>query len=174
MLKIKEEVLCKLVILLSTQYEEVMKMLYNKEEITILNIPKVQGTPLLNLITKLSALEKDIPNINCINDLVEKVGERMKVMISQPMAGKSNEQIRLERENLVKLLKIKGMGIVDTIVSGDAPKYIDEAIYYLAKSIEYIGKVDCVFFMRGWEKARGCRIEHQVAIEYGKQTIYEN
>lgn len=73
MLKINEEVLCKLIILLSAQYEEIMKMVLNKEEITILNIPRVQGTPLLNVISKLSLLEKEIPNINCINDLVEKV-----------------------------------------------------------------------------------------------------
>ena len=51
---------------------------------------------------------------------------------------------------------------------------IDEAIYYLAKSIEFIGKVDIVVFMKGWEKARGCRIEHQVAVEYGKEIVYCN
>lgn len=73
MLKIDEKVVCKLLILLSAQYEEVIKMILNKEEINILTIPQVQGTPLLNLITKLSCLEKDIDKINCINDLVEKV-----------------------------------------------------------------------------------------------------
>ena len=60
MLKINEEVICKLLILLSAQYEEVNRMVLNKEEINVLTIPKVQGTSLLNLITKLSYLEKDI------------------------------------------------------------------------------------------------------------------
>ncbi len=73
MLKINEEVICKLLVLLSAQYEEVNRMVLNKEEINVLTIPKVQGTPLLNLITKLSYLEKGIKDINCINDLVEKV-----------------------------------------------------------------------------------------------------
>ena len=45
---------------------------------------------------------------------------------------------------------------------------MDEAIYYLSKSIEFIGKVDAVVFMPNWENARGCRIEHAVAKEYGK------
>lgn len=54
MLKINEEVICKLLILLSAQYEEVNRMILNKEEINVLTIPRVQGTPLLNLITKLS------------------------------------------------------------------------------------------------------------------------
>lgn len=73
MLKINEEVICKLLVLLSAQYEEVNKMVLNKEEINILTIPKVQGTYLLNLITKISSLENDIKDINCINDLVEKI-----------------------------------------------------------------------------------------------------
>ena len=28
--------------------------------------------------------------------------------------------------------------------------------------------------MKGWEKARGCKIEHQVAVEYGKEIMYCN
>lgn len=43
--------------------------LFDEEEIDILTIPKVQGTLLLNLIRKLSYLEKDIKDINCINDI---------------------------------------------------------------------------------------------------------
>ena len=75
MLKLDEKVICKLLVLLSAQYEEVFRMVLNKEEINVLTIPRVQGTPLLNLITKLSCLEKDINDINCINDLVEKVDD---------------------------------------------------------------------------------------------------
>ena len=98
----------------------------------------------------------------------------MKIMISQPMNGKSEEQIREERETIVKGMKEEGLEIIDTIFTEEAPKDIDTAIYYLAKSIETIGKVDAVYFMRGWEKARGCKIEHQVAVEYGKKLFYEN
>lgn len=95
-----------------------------------------------------------------------------KVMISQPMRGKTNEQIRKEREELVEYLKNEQLEVIDTIISEEAPKECDEAIYYLAKSIEFIGKVDCVVFMKGWEKTRGCKIEHQVAVEYGKEVRY--
>lgn len=98
----------------------------------------------------------------------------MKIMISQPMNGKSEEQIQEERETIVKGMKEEGLEIIDTIFTEEAPKDIDTAIYFLAKSIEAIGKVDAVYFMRGWEKARGCKIEHQVAVEYGKKLFYEN
>lgn len=98
----------------------------------------------------------------------------MKVMISQPMRGKTNEQIRAERKRVVEELENKSYEVIDTIVSEEPPKDCDEAIFYLSKSIEFIGKVDCVYFMEGWEKARGCKIEHQVAVEYEKQVMYEN
>ncbi len=98
----------------------------------------------------------------------------MKIMISQPMMGKTNEQIRKEREMLIHQLELNGYEVVDTIINEEPPKNIDEAIYYLSKSIEFIGKVDAVYFMKGWEKARGCKIEHEVAVEYDKQVFYEN
>lgn len=97
----------------------------------------------------------------------------MKIMISQPMRGKTNEQIREERAELVKRLQEEGHEVVDTVFE-NAPADEDVAIYCLSQSIRYIGKVDALIFMKGWEKARGCKIEHQVAVEYGKQVFYAN
>lgn len=91
----------------------------------------------------------------------------MKLMISQPMRGKTNEQIRAERAELILKLEAEGHEVVDTVFE-NAPADEDVAIYMLSQSIRYIGKVDGVVFMHGWANARGCRIEHQVAEEYGK------
>ena len=88
-------------------------------------------------------------------------------MISQPMKGKTNEQIREERAELVKRLQEEGHKVVDTVFE-NAPADEDVAIYMLSQSIRYIGKVDAVVFMQGWENARGCKIEHEVALKYGK------
>ena len=99
-------------------------------------------------------------------------GKIMKVMISQPMRGKTNEQIRRERAEVVRNLKADGFEVIDTIVTEKPPKNSDEAIFYLAKSIEFISQVDVVYFMRGWAQARGCMIEHKICQEYGKQTMY--
>lgn len=98
----------------------------------------------------------------------------MKVMISQPMKGKTNEEIKEERAELVRRLIEEGYEVIDTIISEIPPKDLDEAIFYLSKSIEFIGKADKIIFMKGWEKARGCKIEHQVAVEYGKEVLYCN
>lgn len=89
----------------------------------------------------------------------------MKIMISQPMRGKTNEQIREERAELVKQLEKQGHEVIDTVLDITENK---SPIYYLSKSIELLDKADAVVFMKGWENARGCRIEHEVAQKYGK------
>lgn len=98
---------------------------------------------------------------------------KMKVMISQPMRGKSNEQIRKEREEVVDRLEKDGFEVVDTIIAEEAPKGVSESIWYLSKSIEFISKVDIVYFMKGWQEARGCRIENEICQSYGRQTLYK-
>lgn len=92
----------------------------------------------------------------------------MKIMISQPMGNKSPQYLRRERQELVEELQEHGHYVVDTIFTEEAPRECDEAMYFLAKSIEVMSKVDAVIFMRGWQDARGCRIEHQIALDYGK------
>lgn len=87
------------------------------------------------------------------------------------MRGKTTEQIRKEREELVKQLEFEGHQVVDTILDLSEGK---TPVHYLAKSIELLADVDGVVFMKGWEKARGCKIEHQVSCEYGKDIKYCN
>lgn len=89
----------------------------------------------------------------------------MKIMISQPMRGKTNEQIKQEREKIVRELESQGHEVIDTVLDISENK---SPIYYLSKSIELLDQADAVVFIKGWEKARGCRIEHQIAIDYGK------
>lgn len=89
----------------------------------------------------------------------------MKIMISQPMKGKKEEQIRSEREELVRQLEKQGHEVIDTVLDLSEGK---TPVHYLAKSIELLAEVDAVVFMKGWENARGCRIEYSVASEYGK------
>lgn len=89
----------------------------------------------------------------------------MKIMISQPMRGKTSEQIREERAKLVRKLEEQGHEVIDTVLDISEGK---SPIYYLSKSIELLDKADGVVFMKGWQEARGCRIEHIIAYEYGK------
>lgn len=92
----------------------------------------------------------------------------MKVMIVQPMNGKSEEQIRQERDEIINKIQEEGDIYIDTIFQDEVPEGYDVPIYYLAKSIETIAYADKIIFMNGWDKARGCIIEHEVATSYDK------
>lgn len=48
--------------------------------------------------------------------------EMKKIMISQPMNGKTNEQIIEERHKLASELAEEGLQVIDTIIKEDAPK----------------------------------------------------
>lgn len=102
-------------------------------------------------------------------------------MISQPMGGKSEEEIRTAREKAVKALTEKGYAIVNTLFTDDwySDKNMKERgvvqipLCFLAMSLESMSLCHAVYFCKGWEQARGCRIEHDAAVAYGLDIIYE-
>lgn len=95
----------------------------------------------------------------------------MKVMISQPMKGKSEEQIRNERERVIEKFNKLHIEVVDTIFTDEAPKDSNEAVHYLAKSIDAMKYIDAIYFMKDWQMARGCKVERKVAEEYGIKIL---
>lgn len=105
----------------------------------------------------------------------------MKAMLSQPMAGKTDEEIIATRENAISTLKEKGYEIVNTLFTDewynrDAMEkrgVIHIPLCFLAKSIENMSLCHAAYFCKGWENARGCRIEHDVAKAYGLTILYE-
>ena len=34
--------------------------------------------------------------------------------------------------------------------------------------------IHAAYFCKGWENARGCRIEHAAAVAYGLEVLYED
>ena len=98
----------------------------------------------------------------------------MKIMISQRMGNKTNEQIRAERQEIVQELVKRNYEVIDTIFEEETPKGANIPVYYLGKSIEALSKADKVLFMNGWENARGCILEHEICLRYEIPVIYEN
>ena len=91
-----------------------------------------------------------------------------KLFISQPMNGLSDEQVLQERDAAIskaKALLGEDVAPLETLFDdfGPAAKPLD----YLARSIEFLAKADVAIFAPGWQNARGCRIEHQCAEDYG-------
>lgn len=105
----------------------------------------------------------------------------MKAMLSQPMAGKSEEEIKTTREKAIAALKEKGYEIINTLFtdewySNESMKergVVQIPLCFLAKSLENMSLCHAAYFCKEWEKARGCRIEHDAAVAYGLTIIYE-
>ena len=98
-----------------------------------------------------------------------------KLFISQPMKGKTNDEILAVREKAIASAKRELGEEVEVIDSffKDAP--VDaKPLWYLAKSLELLSTADVAFFAKGWEEARGCRIENTCAIEYGIELVIED
>ena len=98
----------------------------------------------------------------------------MKVMISQPMRNRSEEDIIAERKVIIEKLNNMHIEVIDTIFTEEAPEDYKAGVYYLGKSIQEMSKADALFMMDGWREARGCRIERQVAEAYGIKILYED
>lgn len=98
-----------------------------------------------------------------------------KVMISQPMRGISEEDIKNTRSRVTALLVEQGYEVIDSRIKFSLhwESDVKTPIYYLGLSILYMSLCDIVYFCKGWEKARGCRVEHEIANAYGLQIIYE-
>lgn len=104
-----------------------------------------------------------------------------KAMLSQPMSGKTDEEIKATREKAIKTLNEKGYDIVNTLFTdewygSDAMKereVVQIPLCFLAKSLDKMSLCHAVYFCKGWENARGCCIEHNAAVAYGLEVIYE-
>jgi len=105
----------------------------------------------------------------------------MKAMLSQPMARKTDEEIIATREKAIKVLKSKGYELVNTLFTDEwynkenmeQRGVVQIPLCFLAKSLDHMSLCDAVYFCKGWENARGCRIEHEAAKAYGLEIIYE-
>lgn len=104
-----------------------------------------------------------------------------KAMLSQPMAGKTDDEIREAREKAITALEKEGCEIVNTLFTDEwySKESMEERgviqipLCFLAKSLENMSKCHVAYFCKGWENARGCRIEHDAAVAYGLEIIYE-
>lgn len=97
------------------------------------------------------------------------------------MAGKTNEEIIATRERAIKSLNKLGYEVVNTLFTDEwySQEKMEERgvvqipLCFLAKSLESMSLCHVAYFCKGWEKTRGCRIEHDAAVAYGLKVIYE-
>ena len=92
-----------------------------------------------------------------------------KVFISQPMKGKTEQEILEARANMFQIAKesFPDAELIDSYFDDYEPSTGNVGLKYLAKSLELLADADVAYFAPGWDEARGCRIENECAIKYG-------
>lgn len=100
-----------------------------------------------------------------------------RVFISIPMKGIPIDNIdwRIEQTMLHEIPAILGPSKKPILVRSQLYKdgYEHTSAEMLADSIRIMSGCDGVFFADGWKYARGCKIEHEIAVEYGLNIIHD-
>lgn len=92
-----------------------------------------------------------------------------KVFISQPMKGKTNEEIKQERERIIH--ELGEAVVIDSFFEGSS--HNANPVWFLGESLKALSQADAAYFAPGWDSARGCKIEHAVCMEYDIEIIHD-
>ena len=103
------------------------------------------------------------------------------IFISQPMTGKSEEEILATRQKEIE--KIHQLFDADGVEINIIASYIDDAtrkcfeehigdginwdIHWLSQSLKMLATADMIWLCDGWEHSKGCKIELSCAMQYG-------
>lgn len=107
----------------------------------------------------------------------------MKVFISVPMRGRTDEEINNDIE--IAKSKLSEMAqenqgyiiYVDNFVEVSSDMDIKNpstSMWCLGGAIQKMSECDAIYFCPGWQEARGCVIERHVAVLYGLSRLYQD
>ena len=98
-----------------------------------------------------------------------------KLFISQPMRDKTDEEIKAERAEIVNRVteRFGEVEVIDSFIEENAPGNANSGLWYLGKSLELLSVSDCAYFAKGWQNYRGCKMEHECAVQYGIDVVEE-
>lgn len=153
------------------------KFLSDTKAKELMTLMLLRGMDIDEIVTILAAIYEDA----FIEDIEKESKPKKFAMLSQPMGGKTDEEIAITCNRAIKVLTRKGYEVVNTLFTNDWYKtenmkvrgVVQIPLCFLAKSLENMSKCHTVYFCKGWENARGCRIEHEAAKAYGLEILYE-
>lgn len=100
--------------------------------------------------------------------------EVVRVFISQPMTGRTDEEITEERIKAISAVQKRYplcyVIEIDSFNKGALNN--SDPITELGKCISLMADADIIVFCRGWGDSKGCNVEHEVAFQYDLPLIY--
>lgn len=104
-----------------------------------------------------------------------------RVFVSMPMKDKPTKLIVEERKLICKKIEellgeeYKDWKLIDSIYydESELDSCKNKAVYRLAYSIKCLADADVAYFAKGWENARGCKIENEIAKQYEIEIVEE-
>lgn len=102
---------------------------------------------------------------------------KLKVFISQPMAGLTDEEILERRNQIIEMTKQWFRD--DTLEFIDSFEKSEDIrgrgrIAMLGDSIAKMYDANVVVFGKGWKNSSGCKVEHEVCVQYNIRRMYED
>ena len=93
-----------------------------------------------------------------------------KLFISQPMKGKTDEEILKEREKAIasakrNFVEDEEIEVIDSFFQS-APADA-RPLWFLGKSLELLSTADIAYFAKGWENARAAALKIPVPLSMG-------
>ena len=100
-------------------------------------------------------------------------------VISQTMKGIDPEKVKLQREKAEAAVKLAGYEPIDNIYRDDFnygvadETVINPALWHMGLALARLSRAHAIYMCEGWGAARGCRMEHQAAVAFGVDVLYE-
>lgn len=98
-----------------------------------------------------------------------------KVFISIPLADKSVQAVREAWDSAIEQVKKyldEPFEVIQSLSVDNPPTGIKSAsLWYLGFSLQKLAEADIAYFSRGWQTARGCKIEYEAAWEYDLDVL---
>lgn len=127
--------------------------------------------------------DEETESTRCKKKNVQRGDRMIKLFVSQPMTGLSDDEIMKARYYAVREAERKIRNKTNTYTRHKVLEVIDsffqdaptdaKHLWYLGESLKKLSEADVVIFAKNWQKSRGCKIEHEAAVAYGIEVMYE-
>lgn len=102
------------------------------------------------------------------------IEKTVKVFVSQPMRGKTNEEIMKERERVKDVVKrLYPLHIVKVEILDSYIKNSNSSLETFIRGLNKMYEADLVYFVKGFKEYKGCKLEFEIATQYNARMAVE-